>query len=77
MTNSGTQALRLTAVAVTGVDAASYSRSTTCGAALAVGATCDVRVFFRPTAGGARGANLTVSATGLAAKVVPLVGAGI
>ena len=77
VTNTGTQLLKLTAVAITGTDASNYSRSTTCGASLAVGASCDVRVFFRPTAGGARAATLTISATGTAAKTVALGGVGI
>jgi hypothetical protein len=77
VTNTGTQLLKLTAVAITGVDASSYSRSTTCGASLAVRASCDVRVFFRPTVLGNRSATLTISATGTAAKTVALGGVGI
>lgn len=77
VTNTGTQLLKLTAVAITGTDATSYSRSTTCGASLAIGASCDVRVFFRPTVLGRRSATLTISATGTAAKTVALVGVGI
>ena len=77
VTNTGTQLLRLTAVVVTGTDASSFSRSTTCGASLAIGASCDVRVFFRPTVLGTRSATLTISATGTAAKTVALGGVGI
>lgn len=52
LTNSGTAALSLTGVSITGVNASSFSQSNTCSSSLAINASCKVTVTFKPTAAG-------------------------
>ncbi|MFL4907896.1 choice-of-anchor D domain-containing protein [Streptomyces sp. MMS24-I2-30] len=56
VTNSGTTSATVSGVAVTG----DFSQTNTCST-LAVGASCTVNVGFKPTAGGARTGNLTLT----------------
>jgi len=76
--NSGTAALTLTSETITGTSATSFVKSaTTCGASLAVGATCTVSVEFKPAAGGTLTASLSIAdnATGTP-QAVSLTGTG-
>jgi len=76
--NSGTAALTLTSETITGTNATSFLKSaTTCGASLAVGATCTVSVEFKPAAVGALTASLSIAdnATG-SPQLVKLTGTG-
>ncbi len=57
MTNTGTAAASVSAVAVTG----DFSQTNTCGTSIAAGASCTVNVSFRPTASGTRTGTLTVT----------------
>ena len=58
--NSGTATLNLTSETITGIDPSSFLKSaTTCGATLAVGATCTVSVEFKPAAAGTLSALLS------------------
>ncbi|HEX5546394.1 MAG TPA: choice-of-anchor D domain-containing protein [Ktedonobacterales bacterium] len=61
VTNSGTAALHVTSVTLTGANAGDFAKSAdTCsGATVAAGATCTVSVTFKPTATGARTASLS------------------
>ena len=60
--NSGTAALTLTSETVTGTNATSFLKSaTTCGASLAVGASCTVSVEFKPLSTGALAAALAIA----------------
>ncbi|WP_229256873.1 choice-of-anchor D domain-containing protein [Duganella lactea] len=64
LTNSGNAALAISAVGVSGANAADFSISGgSCGAGVSVaaGASCNVQLVFRPSAGGARSASLNVS----------------
>ncbi len=62
LTNLGTAALAINNVNIGGVDANRFSRATTCGATLAVGASCIINVTFSPQrAGTAYSATLQVS----------------
>jgi hypothetical protein len=70
--NSGTAALTLTSETITGTNASSFIKSaTTCGASLAVGASCTVSVAFKPAAAGSLTAALSIAdnATGSPQKV--------
>lgn len=59
--NTGTVALTLTSETITGTNATSFIKSaTTCGTSLAAGASCTVSVAFKPAAGGALTAALSV-----------------
>ena len=61
LTNSGTAALSISGVAITGANAGDFSQTNNCPASLAVGASCTVSVTFLPTATGARAANVQVT----------------
>ena len=78
-TNIGTAEAALAAPALGGTNAADWTivAGGTCGATLAVGASCSVAVTFAPSAETARTATLTLGVTGAAASVVQLKGAGL
>jgi hypothetical protein len=59
--NTGNTTLSITSIAFTGTNAADFSENTTCGATLAVNATCTAAVLFTPAATGARSAALVVT----------------
>ncbi len=61
LTNTGSSALNVSSVSVTGTNAGDFATSAdTCsGQSLAAGASCTVAVTFTPTASGARTASLT------------------
>ena len=61
LSNNGGGTLNISAIVTTGANAADFSRTTTCGATLAGGASCTISVSFTPSATGARSANLSVS----------------
>ena len=76
--NSGTAALTLTSETITGKNKGAFVKSaTTCGASLAVGASCTVSVEFKPAGKGALDAALSISdnATG-SPQSVSLTGTG-
>jgi hypothetical protein len=60
LTNTGTTALDITSVNVTGADAGDYTPSNPCPSSLAPGADCIISVTFTPGATGTRSADLTV-----------------
>jgi hypothetical protein len=79
VTNSGGAPLANVGFQITGPAAASYSiQATTCGAALAGGASCAAQIVFTPSGTGAIAATLVVSSStaGVAAVPVSLNGAG-
>jgi hypothetical protein len=62
LTNSGTASLTINNINIGGADANRFSRTTTCGGTLAVGASCTINVTFSPQrAGAAYSASLQVS----------------
>jgi hypothetical protein len=61
LTNSGQAALTISKLGITGTNATDYAETTTCGATLAVNASCQVSVTFTPTAQGTRTAALAVT----------------
>lgn len=77
--NTGIAPLTINTLAVTGVDAADFTATTTAcaGTTLAPGASCAIQLSFTPTATGDRTASLVVNHTGLNNPFsVPLVGTG-
>ncbi|MGW1001913.1 choice-of-anchor D domain-containing protein [Streptomyces sp. NPDC002520] len=73
VTNSGTASATVSGVAVTG----DFSQSNNCST-LAVGASCTVNVGFKPTTGGSRTGNLTITSNANnSPTVVTLAGSGI
>ncbi len=77
LTNTGSAALSLASIAVTGANAGDFVETDTCGSVLAAGATCTIAVLFVPSAFGARTATLgiTDSASG-STPTVSLAGTG-
>jgi FG-GAP-like repeat/Abnormal spindle-like microcephaly-assoc'd, ASPM-SPD-2-Hydin/Divergent InlB B-repeat domain len=69
--NTGTASLTITAIAITGTNAADFAQTHTCGSSLAVGASCTFSIKFKPTASGTRTAVLSItdSAAGSPQKV--------
>jgi len=61
MTNTGTAALMITSVAVTGTDASSFVFANSCGTSLAMGASCTIHGHFAPTAIGSVAASVTIT----------------
>jgi len=61
LTNTGDAALSISSIAVTGANASSYAFTNTCGASVAVGATCTITGDFDPVTGGSLPATFTVT----------------
>jgi hypothetical protein len=77
LTNIATTALSITAIAITGTNAADFTQTHTCGASLAAGAKCTFSITFTPSVVGTRSAALSVtdSAAG-SPQLIPLTGVG-
>ena len=74
LTNSGTAALAIGAIAASG----DFAQTNTCPASLAINATCQIDVTFTPTAGGNRTGLLTITDNAPnSPQAVTLSGAGI
>ncbi|BDG09626.1 choice-of-anchor D domain-containing protein [Anaeromyxobacter paludicola] len=75
--NTGTTALALTSVTLTGTNAASFSFNNNCGTSIAAGRSCTVSVRFSPTAAGPATAALSVAtADPVSPQTVALTGTG-
>jgi len=61
LTNTGTAALAITSIAVTGTNAPEFAFSNNCGTSLAPGASCSIHGHFEPTALGASTASVTIT----------------
>jgi hypothetical protein len=61
VTNNGGTALAITSIAVGGTNPGDFIETTTCGSSLAASANCTITVTFKPTAGGARVAAVTLT----------------
>jgi len=59
--NSGTAAMTISSVTLTGTNATSFSLSNACGTSLAAGASCNLTLGFKPLAGGPLTAAVTVT----------------
>src|SRR5438309_2235982 len=79
LTNTGNATLTISSISVTGTHSAEYAQTTTCSTVtpLPAGGTCTISVTFRPTAIGARSANLNVIDNGGGSpQLVPVSGTG-
>ena len=61
LTNSGTAALSISSIALSGANAGDFAQTNNCGSSVAVGANCAVSVAFKPTATGTRTAAVTLT----------------
>jgi subtilase family serine protease len=61
LTNSGTAALSITSISITGANASSFSETNTCGTTVAIGATCTIAITFKPAAPTSLSAALSVA----------------
>jgi len=78
LSNSGTRALAVSGLGITGSNASDFSSISTCGSSLAAGTTCAISITFTPSAAGSRTAALSISdnASG-SPHTVSLSGAGV
>jgi hypothetical protein len=77
LTNIGTTALSITAIAITGTNAADFAQTHTCSASLAAGAKCTFSITFTPSVIGTRSASLSVTdSTAGSPQLIPLTGVG-
>ena len=76
LTNTGSGTLTVSGVAITGTNNTDFSQTNTCGS-VAPSLTCTINVTFRPTATGARSANISVTDNAAGSpQTVPLTGTG-
>jgi hypothetical protein len=68
--------LNPTAQAFSGANPTLFTRTTTCGSSLAVGAKCEITVTFSPTANGSFSSTLRISPTNVPAMDLSLTGVG-
>jgi len=61
MSNSGTAALSISSIGITGANAGDFTQTNTCGASVAASAGCSISVTFKPSTNGARIAAVTVT----------------
>src|SRR3989475_1102373 len=78
LSNTGTAALSISGIAVTGTNSGDFAQSNTCGSSVAASASCTINVTFAPTASGTRTATVTVTdnATG-SPHTASLTGSGV
>ena len=77
LSNSGTAALTITGVAVSGANAGSFIQSNNCGSSVGAGAQCAISVTFKPSASGIEAATLSISDNGSGSpQAVSLTGTG-
>jgi sugar lactone lactonase YvrE len=77
LTNNGTGKLNTIAFSFTGANLGDFSETDTCGTSLNVGVHCTITIKFKPTATGARAANLSISDSATSSpQVVTLTGTG-
>jgi hypothetical protein len=76
LTNTGSTALAITSITISGANLRLFSQTNTCGTSVAVGSTCTISVVFKPTSKGPKVAQLNVSSGGAGTQAVALSGAG-
>ena len=60
LTNKGTAAVNISGIAITGTDAGDFAETNTCGKSVASGASCFIKVTFKPLVKGKRTADVSV-----------------
>ncbi len=61
VTNVGSAALTISGISISGGSSTDFAQTNTCGASLAAGASCAIRVTFTPSATGSRGAAVNIA----------------
>jgi hypothetical protein len=61
LSNSGTAAMSITSVALTGTNAGDFAQTNTCGSSVAASANCTISVTFTPLASGSRTASVSIT----------------
>jgi len=78
LTYTGTAALSITGIAVTGTNASSFVFGNNCGTSVAAGASCSIHGHFAPTAVGALTAAVTISdSASTSPQTIALSGTGL
>jgi hypothetical protein len=77
LSNTGTVAITMTSIAITGTNSGAFAQTNTCGSSLAAGANCTISVTFTPAASGSQTASVTItdSAAG-SPQTISLTGTG-
>jgi hypothetical protein len=60
LTNKGGAAVNITSISITGINAKDFAETNTCGKSVASGASCFIKVTFKPLAKGKRMADVSV-----------------
>jgi hypothetical protein len=80
LSNTGSAALAVSNISITGADPADFTATNDCGASLPIGGICTITVAFVPQSNGTRAASLNVStgaSTSTIVSTVLLTGTGI
>jgi hypothetical protein len=64
VTNKGDAAVNIAKISITGTDAGDFAETNNCGKQLASGASCFVKVTFKPQAKGKRTADVSIDDDG-------------
>ena len=59
--NTGTTALTISGIAITGTNGGDFAQTQTCGSSLTAGASCTISVTFKPTVSGTRTSALSIT----------------
>ena len=77
LTNKGDAAVNITSISITGVDAKDFAETNTCGKSVASGASCFIKVTFKPLVKGKRTADVSIYDNGGGSpQEVGLIGTG-
>jgi sugar lactone lactonase YvrE len=78
LTNTGGASLSIASIGISGGNASSFGSSNTCGATLAIAASCEIQVIFTPSAAGSLTATLAIADNaGSSPQSVALGGTGV
>jgi len=79
LTNTGTAALNISGISVTGTNSGDYSQTNTCGSTVSANnGKCTINVTFKPTAAGTRTAAVTITDNGSGGQqTIALTGTGV
>ena len=64
LTNKGNSTVTITGISITGTDARDFAETNTCGKSVASGASCFIKVTFKPLVKGKRTADVSISDDG-------------
>src|ERR1700688_3400696 len=61
LTNTGTAALSITGITITGTNSGDFSQTNTCNSSVSAGMTCEITATFTPTVRGLRSARISIA----------------